>query len=109
MILAFWNFPCKNVSKSKMDFFKNGYLGKINQGSGPSRVSTGYCSFTLLLQITIAFRLKKGKFLKRTSMENSSWFKRGHNHNFKAQFIEDPLHRNSGRPNLGAFRILVKR
>jgi len=31
----------KKVSKSKMDFFKNGYLSKINQGSRPTRVSTG--------------------------------------------------------------------
>jgi hypothetical protein len=33
-------------------------------------------------------------------MENSSWFKRGHNHNFKAQFIEDPLHRTQVDPVL---------
>jgi hypothetical protein len=28
---------------------------------------------------------------------------------FKAQFIEDPLLRNSGRPSLCAFRILANR
>jgi hypothetical protein len=41
MVLTFRNFPCKNVSKSKMGFFRNGYLSKINQGSRPSRVGSG--------------------------------------------------------------------
>jgi hypothetical protein len=32
------NPPCKQVSKSKMGFFKMDTSVKINQGSGPSRV-----------------------------------------------------------------------
>jgi hypothetical protein len=51
-ILDFLGLPCKKVSKSKMDFFKNGYLSKINQGSGPTWVSTGFLLVTLFLQIT---------------------------------------------------------
>jgi hypothetical protein len=30
-------------------------------------------------------------FSKEQSNKIQVWFKRGHNHNFKAQFIEDPL------------------
>jgi hypothetical protein len=47
-ILDFWSFTCKKVSKSKNGFLKNGYLSRINQGSGPTRVSTGYCSFNIV-------------------------------------------------------------
>jgi hypothetical protein len=39
-ILNFWNLPYKRVGKSKNGFLQNGYLSKINQGSGPSRVGS---------------------------------------------------------------------
>jgi hypothetical protein len=51
-ILNFLGLPCKEVSKSKMDFFRNGYLSKINQGSRSNRVSTGFLLFTLFLRVT---------------------------------------------------------
>jgi hypothetical protein len=52
--------------------------------------------------------LKRFKSLTGHLAELSK-FKRGHDHKSKPQFIEDPLLRNSGRPNLGAFRILSNR
>jgi hypothetical protein len=51
-ILNFLGLPCKKVSRSKIDFFKCEYLSKINQGSGPTRVSTGFVLFALFLQVT---------------------------------------------------------
>jgi hypothetical protein len=39
----------------KNGFLQNGYLSKINQGSGPTRVSRGFFSFTLFLQVTHSF------------------------------------------------------
>jgi hypothetical protein len=41
-VLNLLGLPCKKVSKSKNGFLQNGYLSKINQGSGPTRVSTGF-------------------------------------------------------------------
>jgi hypothetical protein len=54
-----------------------------------------------------AFGLKKIQ-IPSGHLAQLSKFKRGHYHKIKAQFIEGPLLRDSGWPNLGAFRILAK-
>ncbi len=45
-------FLVKKLANQKWISSKCGYLSKINQGSGPTRVSTGFCSFKLFLQVT---------------------------------------------------------
>ncbi len=50
-----------------------------------------------------AFGLKKDSNPFQGTSAESSKCKRGHDHKIKAQFIEDPLLRDSGRLNLGSF------
>jgi hypothetical protein len=49
-------------------------------------------------------------FSKEQSIKNQVWFKRGHNHNLKAQFIEDPLLRTQVDPILalsGSWQVAI--
>jgi hypothetical protein len=51
-VLNFLILPCKKLANQKWISSKCEYLSKINQGSRPTRVSTGFLFFTLFLQGT---------------------------------------------------------
>jgi hypothetical protein len=51
-ILNFLGLLDKKLANQKWISSKCEYLSKINQGSRPTRVSTGFLLFTLFLQVT---------------------------------------------------------
>ena len=64
-ILNFLVLPCKKLANQKWISSKCEYLSKINQGSRPTRVSTGFLLFTLFLQVTHSLQVKKCQISQR--------------------------------------------
>ena len=64
-ILNFLILPCKKLANQKWISSKCEYLSKINQGSRPTRVSTGFLLFTLFLQVTHSLQVKKCQISQR--------------------------------------------